>query len=236
MQDFKKHLQDQLRFIAKSTREVLKGDLAEASRIATAVRVIAHKTGSSTSILEHLNCPNPAMLSTGRVPERDAIWASGNLYQIRSGPNGMGIAPKFNGGHSNRTLPFSEWWNEIVEILDRSKVSRRDIILAASNKDGGAHVDERLPEVYAALKAGPLMLSAGAGPPKPMHMQIACDIVQIGYEVYHSPGYKRCWKIRRASAKENAARSEAEHRWPELALFPYAVPCDDRQQSIGGRS
>jgi len=44
---------------------------------------------------------------------------------------------------------FPDWWNKIV-IIDslKTKFSRRDLVLALANKDGGAHVDPALDESY----------------------------------------------------------------------------------------
>jgi hypothetical protein len=51
-----------------------------------------------------------------------------------------------------RVLPFQEWWNEIVFVDDqKQKMSRRDLVLALANQDGGAHVDPKLNETYARL-------------------------------------------------------------------------------------
>jgi hypothetical protein len=47
--------------------------------------------------------------------------------------------------------PVSEWWNQIVYILGKARCSRKDLVLAAANKDGGAHVDAALTADYETL-------------------------------------------------------------------------------------
>ncbi len=51
-----------------------------------------------------------------------------------------------------KKINFESWWNETV-ILDKnkSKFSRKLLVLSLSNKDGGAHVDHTLDEQYANL-------------------------------------------------------------------------------------
>jgi hypothetical protein len=52
-------------------------------------------------------------------------------------------------------MKAEEWYNQTVYVLshgtDRT-ISRKDIILTAANKDGGAHVDEKLTPQYESLK------------------------------------------------------------------------------------
>jgi hypothetical protein len=58
---------------------------------------------------------------------------------------------------SNKFLEVSieDWWsNESVFVHNAQKYSRRMIVLSASNKDGGAHVDKQLEEYYEVLCAG----------------------------------------------------------------------------------
>jgi hypothetical protein len=37
-------------------------------------------------------------------------------------------------------IPAEEWWSEVFMCI-KEKLTRRDIVLAAADKDGGAHVD-----------------------------------------------------------------------------------------------
>ncbi|SRR6266481_5848819 len=52
-------------------------------------------------------------------------------------------------------MKAEEWYNQTVYVLshgtDRT-ISRKDIILTSANKDGGAHVDEKLTPQYESLK------------------------------------------------------------------------------------
>jgi hypothetical protein len=47
---------------------------------------------------------------------------------------------------------FVDWWNDpIVTDADGTNYSRRSLVLWTANKEGGAHVDQRLPQAYSAL-------------------------------------------------------------------------------------
>jgi hypothetical protein len=44
---------------------------------------------------------------------------------------------------------FLDWWNKVVYIdMNRENFTRRDLVLAVTNKDGGAHVDPELDQKY----------------------------------------------------------------------------------------
>jgi hypothetical protein len=49
-------------------------------------------------------------------------------------------------------IQVDQWWNETVFVLDpQSWISRKDVVLCAANKDGGAHVDVALTPAYERL-------------------------------------------------------------------------------------
>lgn len=49
-------------------------------------------------------------------------------------------------------VSFKNWWEEIV-VKDRNGevFTRKDLVLAVANKEGGAHVDPQLDEAFAEL-------------------------------------------------------------------------------------
>jgi len=53
-----------------------------------------------------------------------------------------------------RSIPLEQWWNEPVMKTLEGIYSRKDLILWAANKDGGAHVDAELPDMYSLLVDG----------------------------------------------------------------------------------
>ena len=62
--NFVSQLDNQLRYIETSAREYDAGQIIEAIRIATSLRVIFHQTNRSTSILTHLQSNNIKLSTT----------------------------------------------------------------------------------------------------------------------------------------------------------------------------
>jgi len=63
--------------------------------------------------------------------------------------------PKLDGSEHLRFISFSEWWSQEAIVsaggIDGGRATRRDLVLWAANKDGGAHVDEELAASYQAV-------------------------------------------------------------------------------------
>jgi hypothetical protein len=85
--------------------------------------------------------------------------------------------------------PWTEWWSQIVYVLETGPITRRDIILAAANKDGGAHVDLKTPKSYEALPTGVWKISYDAATydtPIPLDKVQNADIRQMAHELLSS--------------------------------------------------
>ena len=77
-------------------------------------------------------------------------------------------------------------------VLDRQRITRKDIVLAAANKDGGAHVDANLTDEYKALtKDGAVGCfvyeTLGNRLEAPIRDAHLVSLRQIGCELLHSP-------------------------------------------------
>jgi hypothetical protein len=85
------------------------------------------------------------------------------------------------------TAPFNKWWEEVV-IKDKTGTlfSRRDLVLAMANQEGGAHVDPHLDEQYARLtrfnSQGWRVRTVGTVRP-PDNSLVAANVRQIAHEV-----------------------------------------------------
>jgi hypothetical protein len=114
--------------------------------------------------------------------------------------------------HPHVPVPIQEWWEMPVYVRTRlvrnssgqdeteeTFLRRRDIILAAANKDGGAHVDEKLEPNYERLAASGALgmyanrITVGDGtvvnlpPIRDAHL---IYLRQMGYEVLHSYDFR----------------------------------------------
>jgi hypothetical protein len=150
--DFRAQLRRQLGLLEDSCRLYDEGRQDEAIRIATAIRVLLHQTNNSTSLLTHLNSTTINLLSTTNDLSKDSTATVG-LGKIHIENVGDArFLPMLGGGTVRNFVPISEWWNQVVYVLNpQTKLSRRKIVLSAANQDGGAHVDTALGADYEAL-------------------------------------------------------------------------------------
>jgi len=98
-----------------------------------------HDTPNSTSLLTHLGIKSSArILSTfepikqqpGLLVASMPVWV--DWTGQRQAPLGESDWKGF--------MQVTDWWTQLV-MNGNSNLSRKDIILAAANQDGGAHVD-----------------------------------------------------------------------------------------------
>lgn len=193
--DFAVELGKQLGFLRRSCESFDAGFFDEAVRIATVIRILLHQTRNSTALLSHLGANHIRLLSTS-LDISAKMKAGGRMEMF----NGLGryapganppYYPKLGNGMFKRLIPAVDWWGEIVLILDpETQMGRKDIVLAAADKHGGAHVDATLTPAYERL-VGPSaelgsFLSADKGEvPIGGHHYVA--LRQLGYEILYSP-------------------------------------------------
>jgi hypothetical protein len=97
----------------------------------------------------------------------------------------------------HRQVPFSYWWDtEMVFFVEGRKFKRRQLVLDAANKDGGAHVDDSLAPDYKCLLEGEYF-TLGVKPPSgteakyPTRFAHVAALRQIAHEVLNSPDLMR---------------------------------------------
>jgi hypothetical protein len=88
------------------------------------------------------------------------------------------------------TSSFGKWWEEVVIKDGQGQTfSRKDVVLALADKEGGAHVDPVLDEQYARLtrfhSQGYQVVTAGTILP-PDNSLVAASVRQIAHEVLGS--------------------------------------------------
>lgn len=191
--DFAEQFRRQLKFLRTSCDAYDEGDKDEAIRIATTVRTLCHQTSKSSSLFSHLKATDVRVLSTGEiVPPGRKFWP--NLTVIRLSPQ-LGIAefaPKLDAANTKRSIRLNEWWRgDPAYILDAREISRRELVLGAANKDGGAHVDVALDPTYERLLAGAgarMTTTTVAGSREmPFRFGHLAALRQIGFELLNSP-------------------------------------------------
>ncbi|HEY6170418.1 MAG TPA: hypothetical protein VI454_20465 [Verrucomicrobiae bacterium] len=140
--NFTEQLRRHLGFLGRSCADFDAGHADEALRMAVTLRVLLHDTANSTSLLTHLGIKNSSKLLTTFEPGYTKSDASGVMSVfIPVWVDSTGIRrPPLGEADRQDFIPVSEWWTEVV-MGSSGLPSRKDVILAAANQDGGAHVD-----------------------------------------------------------------------------------------------
>lgn len=123
-------------------------------QIAGSLRVLFQN--SPTSLIRHLDAEGVRLRSVmselreGQQPSPTFMYRIG----MRAGPTGPTV-PKL-GNWGVKWLATDEWWRETIAVLDpgRIKMTRESVVRNVADKDGVAHVDEKLREEYVQLVTG----------------------------------------------------------------------------------
>lgn len=154
--ELQKHLEEQVAFLKSSAKSYDEGNLSEGKRLASVIRTLVHDTASSHSLLNQLGLKGRNFTDTSQRPGPGKIIGSYHgLICVPAGtPGGEYIPLLYPGAYQeSQNVSFDEWWNGRPVIIDGSgnNFTRRDLVLAVANTDGGSHVDPGLNEKYAAL-------------------------------------------------------------------------------------
>lgn len=148
---FREKLAEQIRFLERSCALFDDGHEDEAIRLAASLRVLFHDTNRSISPLSHLNLKRGRMLSSSRGHGNWKDYLAEEISVSSTTP--VRMKPLL--GDSFRECYMQDWWErESVFVCEGKMFPRQKIILSMANKDGGAHVDERLEEYYEILVSG----------------------------------------------------------------------------------
>lgn len=192
--------QRQLRLLSKSANEYDRGDTDEESNMAIRLRVLFHDHNWTISVLEQLGAKSGLrLLSTAEHgTATEGFWSALTFQRIYSADDGMrgAFQPKLDAARHRRLVPFDQWWEgEIVyaAVATGIVISRRDVVLYAANKEGGAHVDTRVDSLLEwMLQGGTWMITNypenGEPTSFPFENMLSAALRQITYEVLNSPG------------------------------------------------
>ena len=190
------HLKEQISFLEASANSFDAGAEEEAKRLAVTIRILVHNTPSSHSLLGQMR-RNLKFHDTSLDLDSNNILAHGGLISILTGPyQTRYVAMLDNLPHNTvKMIDFDSWWNKPVFVDKQGrKLTRKDLILTATNQDGGAHVDPYLDETYANLSRKGLDLIVGHGTEvKILDKPERAAIRQIAHEVLKTlkPGYNK---------------------------------------------
>jgi hypothetical protein len=106
--------------------------------------------------------------------------------------------PRLGGTIRKQLIAFQVWWQKEYVIQHKepaTRLTRKDLVLAAANKDGGAHVDKALDPTYDYVRRGSgLEIEIELNPKLALPAQKAsfenihfASLRQIAFEVLNSP-------------------------------------------------
>ena len=192
--DLEADLSEQLQFLASSGRAFDQGDLAEAKRIALVIRVLVHDTAMSHSLLAQLGVKDSlAWADSAPVIDNDPniVGRSPGLTAMGLGADGIAFSARYmdsiERSNTTRYVSFSDWWERPV-ILDSNdaEFSRKELVLALVNKDGGAHLDRLNEKTHALVhgnSAGFVCVDTGGATPSPIPTPIYASVRTVAEEL-----------------------------------------------------
>jgi tetratricopeptide (TPR) repeat protein len=186
------HLVKQIKFLERSIQSYDDGFLDEGVRIATVIRILVHNTPRSTSLLKLLNATSIKLSASGREPSLQAVWYMG-MGQAKLENGMISYVPNLSPLSPENQVPVSQWWNQVVMIIDKGqRITRKQIVLGAANKDGGAHVDSKLDKEYESLTREGVMgtiyhFKDGVETNEPTSDVHLLSLRQMAHELLHSP-------------------------------------------------
>jgi hypothetical protein len=177
----------------------------EAKRIATIVRVLLHDTTNSSSLLKQLDLKDNISFLDTAAPNDGRLHSMTNMRGVRGSNSNQyfGLVAKINTRNSliatplyeqhlkewygsYQKLAFNIWWNKVVININGNTHTRKDLVLNAANKDGGAHIDSILPNDYHLTKITNLSLNIQGKKTEFERNALYASITQIGWELLNS--------------------------------------------------
>jgi hypothetical protein len=149
------HLSRQINYLRRSCDIYDAGNPDEAIRLAVTIRTLVHDTPKSVSLLHQLEAKNAINVPTSfgyakRLPEN---FKPAAMFPILANSASGGTTSPFPLSDPPVNLPLEEWWNEIVWIQEAT-LTRKQIVLNAANKEGGAHIEANAPKAVKDLRKG----------------------------------------------------------------------------------
>jgi len=153
------HLKEQITFMKQSAISYDNGFEGEGKRLAVVIRVLVHDTSQSTSLLTLLERKRHMLFYDSASKYDPRNLATSNcltMMKLSTTEGAEYVAPLddlSSARDKNMKRGFNNWWERLIIYKDNknNKFTRRDLVLAVANKEGGAHVNPRLDQRYAEL-------------------------------------------------------------------------------------
>ena len=145
-------LAQQLGYLSRSAQLFDLGYADEGIRLATTLRVLFHDRPNDRkgqgSLFKLLGQPKVCLITTCKSHNHSPNTLVSDGYLHLPG----NIRPwKEYLDQSAQSIGVLEWWNQVIFVVNRIQVKRKDLVLWAAEKDGGAHTDSKTDKTYDAL-------------------------------------------------------------------------------------
>lgn len=160
-EDLEEHLREQLEFLQTSADNYDSGNESESKRMALHIRTLLHDTFNkdgtprSQSLLSQLGKKESLNFLDTSSSEEGLIGSYTGLVLQSIGPTGgRYVAPLDDLPPTQipEQVSFQDYWNGDIFVDNNSnRFSRKALVLAMANKDGGAHIDPELDQDYVEL-------------------------------------------------------------------------------------
>jgi hypothetical protein len=135
------------------------GDLTQALRVATSIRVLVHETGNSKPLLKSVHHNYIGLPILDRVIERPPDLRPGVQAMVFHCPISAKVSTAGTVSlitdldpNAYRQSTIGKWWRNACMVLPGiGPITRKELILGLTNKEGGAHVDVDMPKKYQLL-------------------------------------------------------------------------------------
>ncbi len=192
--DYQNHLKEQIVFLQSSCKSYDSGNEFEAKRMAVTVRVLVsgdNPNARSQPLLGQMHLKKKMnFISTAQPYQTNNLLTQQCLLSMQLTPNGAKYLPLFENNNQHHLLKYRNWINEIVLSDKKHNVYRRkDVIVLLANKDGGAHVDPCIEDLYSEMKSpdiGGWEFKTTDGNTSYGNDAIYATMRQITFEVLHS--------------------------------------------------
>jgi hypothetical protein len=188
--DLKADLSTQYHFLRKSATDFDQGAHREALRLAVSMRVLIHETSQSHSLLNQCGLDTSLRFIDTHGHQPKGMFSIGGIVWMVLAAPPRWMAPLAKASVAAR-LPLDQWWSAPVIRITRPNsrdsvdLTRKILVLALANQDGGAHVDPDPESTYYALTRDSLVgeVAIGGKPVKWDSNPVPHVVRQVAYEV-----------------------------------------------------
>ena len=142
------------------------GKKEQALNVAATIRVLVHdKAGTdSRSLLSRLNAEYWDLTIYDKLPPHpNAVLTIRTSIMFTGGGPTRVVRPQFGERTLYHQVSLKVWWTGDYQLFGGKWQSKETIVRTVADKDGGTHVDGKVPDAYATLSEPPVRYGTEGG-------------------------------------------------------------------------